>query len=337
MNRRKLVTVVGYPIKKYGTCMFAVTNRCNARCGFCSIPSQRSGSALGLEQAKLAIERLYAIGVRYIQFTGGEPMLYPALAQLITHASDLGILATVVTNGSLLNPKRAQALASAGVQGVSISVDHHDSAILEDNRGIPGLAARITQGARYIRDLRIPLQASTTISRLLDLRSGDYLKLIEQNRQAGFDGTYFCYPLQATRSNYSLGGPLAIFEKAELAAIIAHIQMLKRQGYPIDNSYETLDIVLDFLEGRPSRYPCVAGYKVFYLDWELNLYDCMTKGNLIGSVLELDPEHLNLSRVECEECVLSCDREPSIYHHGIRSVMPFLRLVGQTAARQVPL
>ena len=256
--------------------------------------------------------------------------------RVIRYASDLGMLMSVVTNGSLLDEKRSKALAESGVQGVSISVDHHNSTILEWNRGIPGLADRIARGVRNLRDNSLPVQASTTISKLLDLEAGDYLKLVEHNQRLGFDGTYFCYPMTHMRSNYALGGEIVEFEKEELAETITYIKALKRQGYPIDNSYETLDAVLAFLEGKPSRYPCVAGYKVFYLDWCLNLYDCMTKGNLIGPILELNTKRLNLQRVECEQCILSCDREPSIYQHGLRSLIPFLRLVGDTFARRVP-
>jgi len=283
-----------------------------------------------------AIDKLCDLGVRYIQFTGGEPLLYQYLTRVIKYTSDAGMLMTVVTNGSLLDEKRARALAESGMQEVSISVDHSDSSVFERNKGIPGLADRIAKGVQHLRDNGLPVQASTTISRLLDLEAGDYLKLVEHNQQLGFDGTYFCYPMAETSSNYALGGEIVEFEKDELARIITHIKVLKKQGYPVDNSYETLDAVLAFLEGRPSRYPCVAGYRVFYLDWCLNLYDCMTKGNLIGPILELNTKRLNLQRVECEQCILSCDREPSIYQHGLRSVVPFLRLVGDTFARHVP-
>jgi MoaA/NifB/PqqE/SkfB family radical SAM enzyme len=283
-----------------------------------------------------AVDKLYDLDVRYIQLTGGEPLLYPHLMGVIKHASQLGMLITVVTNGSLLDEAKARTLAENETQEVSISVDHHDSSTLERNRGIPGLADRIARGVQSLHHYGLPVQASTVISKLLDLKAGDYQKLVEYNHRLGFDGTYFCYPMADMKSNYVLGGQIVAFQNHELAEIITHIKALKKQGYPIDNSYETLDVVLAFLEGRPSRHPCVAGYKVFYLDWHLNLYDCMTKGNLIGPILELDTKRLNPSRVECEECILSCDREPSIYQQGLQSVVPFFRLVGETFTRRVP-
>jgi MoaA/NifB/PqqE/SkfB family radical SAM enzyme len=335
VNRARLKTLLGYPIKRYGTCMFAVTSRCNGRCKFCSIPSEPHNGVISPDQLHTALRQLHALGVRYIQFTGGEPLLYPHLVEAIEVARELGLLATVVTNGSRLDARSTKALARGGVQSVSISVDHYDSAVLAQNRGIADLAQKIQEGVQLLRGHGLPVQASTTISKLLDLRDGDYLRLVEHNRQVGFDGTYFCYPMTDMRSNYALGGDIVRFERGELAEVIAHIKSLKRQKYPIDNSYETLDDVLAFLANRPSRFPCVAGYKVFYLDWDLRLYGCMTKGNLIVPILELDTAALRLPRVECEECILSCDREPSIYQHGARSIGPFLRLLGDTLARGV--
>ncbi|MBC8492543.1 MAG: radical SAM protein, partial [Chloroflexi bacterium] len=178
MNRRKVQTVLAYPLRKFGTCMFAVTNRCNARCEFCSIPLQPYNGATSPNLFEQAIDKLYDLGVRYIQFTGGEPLLYPYLIRVIKHASELGMLMTVVTNGSLLDEKRAKALAESGVQGASISVDHYDSSVFERNRGIPGLTDRVAEGVQHLRDNGLPVQASTTISKLLDLEAGDYLKLV---------------------------------------------------------------------------------------------------------------------------------------------------------------
>lgn len=336
MNKKKIQTTLTYPLRKYSTCMFAVTNRCNARCGFCSIPMQAHNGATPADRVEIAITRLFDLGVRYIQFTGGEPLLYPYLMRVMKYASEMGFLITLVTNGSLLDDKRARAIAESGVQGVSISVDHHDSALLEENRGIPGLGERIAKGVGYLKENHLPVQASATISKLLDKEKDDYRILVEHNQELGFDGTYFCYPIESTRSNYALGGDIVRFDKEQLAEIISHLQSLKRAGYPIDNSYETLEVVQSFLRAAPSRFPCVAGYKVFYVDWNLNLYDCMTKGNLIGSLDKIENKKLNLRRAECEQCILSCDREPSIYQQGVRSIVPFLRLVCQTMSRNAP-
>ena len=52
----------------------------------------------------------------------------------------LAVVPTLVTNGSLLTPKRIDALAEAGLQKVYISIDAASCAVHDSNRGLSGLA-----------------------------------------------------------------------------------------------------------------------------------------------------------------------------------------------------
>lgn len=328
MNLQKAFTLVSHPFKGYATSTFAITNRCNGRCAFCSIWRQEPVEPIDLKQVRLAIRQLYGLGIRYIQFTGGEPFLYPYLAEAVRYASSLGILSTIVTNGSLISDRMVKRLRDADVGEVQISIDHYDDGVIERNRGIHNLAKKIGEGVKRLKVYGIPVSASTTISRLLELEHDDFRQLLEHNEKLGLRGTYFCYPMSNMESTYALGGDeqLISYTSAELIDIFLHIKELKRQGHPIDNSLETLDVTLDWLQGRKSRYPCLGGYKTFYLDWNLNLFRCMKKSDLIGPILELDVNHVKLERIECEDCLISCMREPSIYFHGLRSIIPILRL-----------
>jgi MoaA/NifB/PqqE/SkfB family radical SAM enzyme len=328
MNLHKALTILTHPLKGHATATFAVTNRCNGRCGFCSIWCQTPAEPISPVSMNLALRKLHQLGIRYIQFTGGEPLLYPHLDAAIRLASDLGILPTVVTNGSLLTQKIAEQLREADVGEVQVSVDHYDGSIMERNRGIPQIREKLERGVQHLRALGIPVSASTTISRLLTLEGDDFRKLLEYCQRLGFRGVYFCHPMREMESTYTLGGngDLVTYSRGELREILTHLLELKRAGYAIDNSVETIQVGLAYLQGRRSNYPCLGGYKTFYLDWNLDLFRCMRKGDLIGPLLELDTENLKLERVECDDCLISCMREPSIYFHGPKSIVPMLRL-----------
>ena len=90
-------------------CNYYVTYRCNARCGFCDIWEQPSPT-ITLEDATRNLDDLKRLGVRIVDFTGGEPLLHPRLPDLLAMAKDRGFLTTVTTNG-LLYPKQAEKLA----------------------------------------------------------------------------------------------------------------------------------------------------------------------------------------------------------------------------------
>lgn len=60
----------------------------------------------------------------YIRVTGtGEPLLHPELLPLIRYAKEKGCKVSMITNGSLLTPDKADYLLDAGLDGFEFSVD----------------------------------------------------------------------------------------------------------------------------------------------------------------------------------------------------------------------
>ncbi len=114
-------------------CNYYVTYRCNARCGFCDIWEQPS-PMISLSDAEKNLDDLRRLGVRFIDFTGGEPLLHRQLDQLLQMAKDRGFLTTVTTNG-LLYPKRAEAL-SGKIDLLHFSIDSSNAADHDRSRGV---------------------------------------------------------------------------------------------------------------------------------------------------------------------------------------------------------
>ena len=63
-----------------------------------------------------------AIGYRVMSVSGGEPLLYPGLAQLLRAAHTSGLVTTVTTNGMLLDQRQLNVLG-ADCDLVAISLD----------------------------------------------------------------------------------------------------------------------------------------------------------------------------------------------------------------------
>lgn len=89
-------------------CNYYLTYRCNATCGFCDI-WERPSPYVTLENFGQNVRDLKALGVKVIDFTGGEPLLHRQLDQLLREAKNQGMITTVTTNG-LLYPKYAERL-----------------------------------------------------------------------------------------------------------------------------------------------------------------------------------------------------------------------------------
>ncbi|MEM1093565.1 MAG: radical SAM protein [Bacteroidota bacterium] len=114
-------------------CNYYVTYRCNAKCGFCDIWEQPS-PMIALDDAERNLDDLKRLGVRVIDFTGGEPLLHKQLPELLQMAKDRGFLTTVTSNG-LLYPKKAKALAG-NVDLLHFSID---SSVPEEHNASRGV------------------------------------------------------------------------------------------------------------------------------------------------------------------------------------------------------
>jgi len=90
-----------YPI----LCNYCLTTRCNARCTFCDI-HQKKGLDAKTEEVLCNLKDLKKLGVRFIDFTGGEPLLHPHLPEILREAKRLQFLTTLTTN-CVLYPKLA--------------------------------------------------------------------------------------------------------------------------------------------------------------------------------------------------------------------------------------
>ena len=119
-----------YPI----LCNYYITTRCNARCIFCDIYKKKGKDAQPEEVFKNLID-LKKLGVKFIDFTGGEPLLHPALPEFLRTAKKLGFFTTVTTN-CILYPKRAKEIAGL-VDLLHFSLDSPIKSEHDRIRGVP--------------------------------------------------------------------------------------------------------------------------------------------------------------------------------------------------------
>jgi MoaA/NifB/PqqE/SkfB family radical SAM enzyme len=114
-------------------CNYYVTYRCNATCGFCDI-WERPSPYVTLEQVRDNLRDLRRLGVRVVDFTGGEPLLHRQLPELLEEAKRQRFITTVTTNG-LLYPKQADRLRGL-VDMLHFSLDSPDRATHDEGRGV---------------------------------------------------------------------------------------------------------------------------------------------------------------------------------------------------------
>ncbi len=296
-----------------GYLQFAITNLCNARCDFCNFavdklaPAQRR--SVTLRQAQDVIEIGARNHIGYLLFVGGEPLVHRDLGAMVRSASEHGIRPMICTNGSLWTDANMRAMAGDGLSSVIMSVDAHDVALHEKNRGLPDVCRKMRHANEVFAELGIQTTASITASKLID----DYDKLPDFLRSLGFKSCTFSYPLSSLASSYLSfsDSSLVAYTTDQLIEVFARIKRMKqRSGFPVINPTESLNEMQRHLRKDPERFGCLGGSKYFYLDWHLNLYRCHFWETPMCSIYEFD--RTKLIRDGCTRCMIDCYRDPSV-------------------------
>jgi MoaA/NifB/PqqE/SkfB family radical SAM enzyme len=314
-EKKSLLKLVGEVLDHGGPgyLQFAITNICNAQCGFCGFarekldPGQRQ--SVTLEETRDVIDICLKNHIGYLLFVGGEPLVHKGLREMVRAAAIQGIRPMICTNGSLWTESNMRDLADQGLASVIMSVDAHDARRHEANRGLPDVCRKIRRANEVFASLRIPTTASITASRLIE----DYQKLPAFLRALGFSSCTFSYPLTRLASSYLSFSDSALvsYNTDELIQVFDKIRALKRDGgFPVLNPEESLKDMQRHLRREPHKFDCLAGHKYFYLDWNLQLYRCHAWHKPICHIRDFDRS--KLIRDGCTRCMIDCYRDPSV-------------------------
>ncbi|WP_304340149.1 GTP 3',8-cyclase MoaA [Metaclostridioides mangenotii] len=106
----------------------SLTDKCNLRCLYCmpngvEFDDEYINDFLSFDDYKFIISSMAEMGINKVRFTGGEPLLYPKLEQLIKHTKDSGIDDVCMTTNAIGLTERLQTLKQNGLSKVNISLD----------------------------------------------------------------------------------------------------------------------------------------------------------------------------------------------------------------------
>lgn len=297
-----------------GFLQLAVTNACNAHCRFCSFPNIPRSDWRMADPARLGrgLRAMHRAGIRYVCYTGGEPLLYPHLRDSLAQARSLDLETLLVTNGALLTSRLIQDLQEVGLNTLIISIDAASEEGHDRHRGLPGLISHLGEMLPLVQRAGLKAVASVTLSRLLN----DLDALAGFVRKLGFTHLTFSYPLTGLDSSY-LGfadNHLVDFSPAELDRRFGQILALKKRSpLIILNPRLALEEARRRLRGLSDRFPCLAGFKYFFVDWRLEVYRCHFLGDTLGPLEEID--RLTPIRDGCNACSIDCYRDPSVFQY----------------------
>jgi MoaA/NifB/PqqE/SkfB family radical SAM enzyme len=125
----------------------ALDYACNLNCVHCSaerLKHDRHTRRMQLSDYERLAEQCRALGVITVGFTGGEPLVYPKLRQVIAAFKPGRTMISIKTNGVLLNDEWLRRLKSWGVDSISIGLGPVPDR-LQDYDGLRGLPDTYTK------------------------------------------------------------------------------------------------------------------------------------------------------------------------------------------------
>jgi MoaA/NifB/PqqE/SkfB family radical SAM enzyme len=230
-----------------------LTERCNARCVHCDIWKNR-----GKEQAPTVEEWTRTmrdikrwLGPVHVVFTGGEALLMPFAAEVVSHAASLGLLVEHLSHGFWLDQSRIERMAMGNPWRVTISCD-----------GIGATHDKIRGRAHFFEAVE------TTIQTLLRLRRQHKLGYIIRLKTVIMEHNLHDV---AAIAHYAQNHELEVFyqpieqnyntpedphwfkhsdnwpkERERAVAAVQELIELRRRGLPIANTEHQLEVMIPY-------------------------------------------------------------------------------------------
>lgn len=153
-----------------------LTRACNLKCIHCLNNSGiKQKDELTKEDLLKLIKKLSSLGVQEIRFTGGEPLLFNGIYDLIRFATEEGICTSLGTNGTLVTKEVAKKLKESGLKKVVVSIDGnkktHDKIRGKKNY------QKAMNGLKYLKQNDINVRVNSVI---MESNMDDVIKLAKK-------------------------------------------------------------------------------------------------------------------------------------------------------------
>jgi MoaA/NifB/PqqE/SkfB family radical SAM enzyme len=276
--------------------------RCNLACTYCS-EFDAISSPVPIETMVRRIRCLADLGTTVITISGGEPLLHPALDDVIREIRRQGSIATLITNGYLLTPQRIQRLNQAGLDHLQISIDNVEpDAVSKKSLKVLDKKLRwLSQYATFQVNINSVLGTST--------HPEDALVVARRGRELGFATTAGIV--------HDDKGQLRPLSTEECRAYENVIQATTKSfsSFAYYNQFQR-----NLIDGRPNHWSCRAGSRYLYICEDGHVHYCSQQRGIPGIPLEkYTSEDLKREYETVKPCApfctISCVHQISLIDH----------------------
>ncbi len=148
--------------------IWETTQACDLACVHCRACAQpiRSALELSTDEAKRLIDEVASLGATVFVLTGGDPLKRPDIFELVEYASTHGVRISLTPSATpLLTQEAIRKLKQCGLARLAVSLDGPTAEIHDAFRRVPGSYDWTLNAVRWAREIGLPVQINTTITR----------------------------------------------------------------------------------------------------------------------------------------------------------------------------
>ncbi len=248
-----------------------ITNVCKQNCAYC-YNKGRSGTPMDTSTIIDTGKKLIDMGVFWLGFTGGEPLMNPDLVRITKNLGDRCSLKCFST-GMDLTQKLAAELRDAGLFYFSISLDHYQENVHDTIRGYQGAYRAALQAIEILKKLEnVHVSVSAVFNRTM-FENQDLMRFIRFVETLDIHELWLSESKPATAS---LCSDQSIITPEQRQFMVRYQDQYNKK------SKMTLNY-LNHFEGK-ENFGCNAGHKMVYVDAYGETSPCvfipMTFGNV---------------------------------------------------------
>jgi MoaA/NifB/PqqE/SkfB family radical SAM enzyme len=263
--------------------------RCNLSCAYCNEYDDHS-RPVPTPDVLRRVDRLAALGTGIVTLSGGEPLLHPDLDEIIRRIRVQGLIATLITNGSLLSRERIGRLNRAGLDHLQISIDN----VVPDEVSMKSLKL-LDQKLRWLAD---DAEFAVTVNAVVGggIRNpDDALTITRRARALGFSTTVGII--------HESGGRLLPLDERQ-RTIVEEVVAVGKSVFDFAN-YNRFQ--RNLANGLPNAWHCTAGSRYLYVCEDGLVHWCSQQRGRPGIPLEhFDPEDLRREYHQVKRCAPFC-------------------------------
>ncbi|URZ02533.1 radical SAM/SPASM domain-containing protein [Clostridium felsineum] len=132
--------------------LLSLSYLCNHKCIYCCNSSgYRLKNELSISDWLKVIDEAAELGVEVINFSGGEPLMYPDFIKLVEQTKNKGMYPIISTNGTFLSEDTAKQLLELGVDFVHLSMSAANEKLYDSIVGVKGNFPKVKAAIKSLK------------------------------------------------------------------------------------------------------------------------------------------------------------------------------------------